>query len=376
MATELELTIHKDYVKTWGIKEALRELIQNAIDQMTTNPENLMICEYDSERMVLRIGNKLSVLDRNTLLMGQTSKSGDSKTIGQFGEGYKLALLVLTRMKHPTAILNYGTKERWVPAIKHSRKYRAHVLTIVITRYIFKSVPDNNLVFEVGGITPEIYAEFVKSTLHLQDIDENHFLRTSSGRVIMHEDYKGKIFVNGLFVCTSKLNFGYDLNPDQIKLDRDRSVVGDFDMQWLTSKMWAELGETYYDLVSSLLNSGHDDVKYMDKVACYTNRSVVVKVHEEFRENHGYSAVPVVDQREYDQAKSRGHNPVIVKENVKELIKSSPNYIEPDNSSAGIRLRPSEHIERIVDQYGAEMSEELFKELQNLQDLARKWTWS
>lgn len=375
MATELELTIHKDYVRTWGIKEALRELIQNAIDQMTTNPDNLMICEYDPERMVLRIGNKLSVLDRNTLLMGQTSKSGDSKTIGQFGEGYKLALLVLTRLKHPTAILNYGTKERWVPTIKHSRKYRAHVLTIVITRYIFKSVPDNNLVFEVGGITPEIYADFVQSTLHLQDIDEPHFLRTSSGRVIMHEDYKGKIFVNGLFVCQSKLNFGYDLNPDQIKLDRDRSVVADFDMQWLTSKMWAELGETYYDLVSSLLNSGNDDVKYLDKVSSYVGRGVQNKVHDEFRETHGYSAVPVTDQREFDEVKSNGHNPVIVKENVKELIRSSSNYVEPESRVTAARLNPIQHVDRILDNFAGEMSEELYNEMKTLQEMARKWQW-
>ena len=56
----VELTLSRNYVPSWGVVEAVRELFQNALDQETMHPENEASWEYDSTSNCLRIRNKTS----------------------------------------------------------------------------------------------------------------------------------------------------------------------------------------------------------------------------------------------------------------------------------------------------------------------------
>ena len=107
MASKIELTIAPSYVPSWGIVEAVRELFQNALDQQKQNPTNKMSWEYDPEAQRLRICNKYSTLEASSLLLGATTKADDTSTIGQFGEGYKIATLVLLRNDKKITFYNY-----------------------------------------------------------------------------------------------------------------------------------------------------------------------------------------------------------------------------------------------------------------------------
>ena len=109
-----ELSISMDYVSNWTYIEAIREIFQNALDEQTVNKDNKMFVEYDKDSCVLRICNKKGCLDKNSLLLGVSSKRDDSSTIGQHGEGYKIATVVLLRNGHNIKIYNYGKKEVWV----------------------------------------------------------------------------------------------------------------------------------------------------------------------------------------------------------------------------------------------------------------------
>ena len=111
MATKIELTIAPNYVPSWGIVEAIRELFQNALDQQEQYPDNEMDWSYDEDEQKITISNKTSTLTAQTLLLGATSKAGDVSTIGQFGEGYKIATLVLLRNNKKITFYNYGAKE-------------------------------------------------------------------------------------------------------------------------------------------------------------------------------------------------------------------------------------------------------------------------
>ena len=44
-----ELTISKNYVPDWGVKEAIRELFQNALDQEIVDSNNSMFFAYDED---------------------------------------------------------------------------------------------------------------------------------------------------------------------------------------------------------------------------------------------------------------------------------------------------------------------------------------
>ena len=85
-----ELSLSRNYVSSWGIEEAIRELLQNAKD---SNGEDVI--DIDKSSGTITITNKNTSIPSSTLLLGNTSKGDDLDKIGQFGEGYKLALLVL-----------------------------------------------------------------------------------------------------------------------------------------------------------------------------------------------------------------------------------------------------------------------------------------
>ena len=108
--SKIELTISPNYVPTWTYLDAVRELFQNALDQEEQNPENVMRWSYDEDALSLTISNAHSTLSIASLLLGQTSKADDKSTIGQFGEGYKIATLVLLREGKTITFYNYGAR--------------------------------------------------------------------------------------------------------------------------------------------------------------------------------------------------------------------------------------------------------------------------
>ena len=91
-----ELTLTSSYVQDWDFPMAVRELIQNGVDQETVHPNAAFSIEYEDG--TIRLTNRNTKLRCNTLLLGRSSKQRSDETVGQFGEGYKIAALVLTRL--------------------------------------------------------------------------------------------------------------------------------------------------------------------------------------------------------------------------------------------------------------------------------------
>lgn len=60
-------------------------------------------------------------------------------------------------------------------------------------------------------------------------------------QVIRDPALKGTIWVNGLFVCDAEgYEFGYNFSADRLELDRDRGVVGGFDLEAATARVCAD----------------------------------------------------------------------------------------------------------------------------------------
>lgn len=330
--SKYELSLAKDYVPNWTVVDAVRELFQNALDQQTTVEDNLMFFEYDKPKQELRIGNKLSVLDVKTLLLGSSTKRDDPNTIGQFGEGYKIATLVLTRLDKKVTFYNYGAREVWNPRFVKARRYGGEeILTFFVDKkYPWSSVPDNNLTIEIENITPEEYQEIVESNLHLQDVGK--VIESKFGRILEEERYIGKVFVNGLFVCNYKeYTQGYDFEPQYIKIDRDRKLADSFELRWLSSRMLSGVDSKK---TVELVKRNAADVQFITSASSLNADSkltnIVDKVYDDFIEEYGENAVPVTNQDEYNEvSKSSKYKPVYVSESYGTAIKTSRKYEPP-----------------------------------------------
>ena len=325
---KIELTIAPNYVPSWGIAEAIRELFQNALDQQRQNPTNEMSWGYDPEAQRLRICNKYSVLTASSLLLGQTSKADDESTIGQFGEGYKIATLVLLRNAKKITFYNHGAKEIWSPRFVNSRRFGTQVLTFFIDKKAFwEKVPDNDLTIEIDGITEEEFADVSMKNLHIRK-GFNVIASTKYGDIV---DIPGKVFVDGLFVCDFEpYKYGYNFKPEYLKLDRDRKMVSDFDLRWIASRAWSSSGEASTHIVLELLQQGAADVEYIDSMTPFDSSSNGFKMrevcYESFRKQYGDFAIPVADQAELERV-PKGYKGIVVPRTYNTMIRNSSQFL-------------------------------------------------
>lgn len=343
MATKFPLNLSKDYVSGWTVQDALREFTQNGVDQETEIPGNTLTINYLQEGQKLTIANKKSVLETSSLLLGKTSKANNNKLIGQFGEGYKIALLVLTRLNKCVTIYNYGNREVWTARFVKARSMgNEEVLTVFVDKqFPWTKVPSNDLIVEIDGITEDEYIEYVDRTLLFQPhFTENvDYLQTSRGRILLSEScYSGKLFVNGLFVSNTTMKYGYDVKPQYLDIGRDRNLVNSFDLQCLTSKMWRETSD---DRITQLLLDKCPDVEYLHrdwntvKVGADSDKElepIAEKTYEAVAiayEKDDDNVIYVSNQAELDEVNQMYEEdvrPVIVSEQVKTLVEKSDKY--------------------------------------------------
>lgn len=300
-----ELPIARSYVQHWGMAEAVREIIQNAIDS-----ESPFEYEFRGEQLVVR--SRFAKLAASTLLLGATSKADSKDTIGSFGEGYKIALLVLARVGYGVRVLN-GDRV-WKPVFKHSRQFDAEVLCIEDTPAPSKT---EGLAFEITGLSPSDVAQVKESCLYMQD-NLGALMTTSHGKIL--RERPGRLYVGGLFVCETKLRFGYDVKPEHLSLERDRQTVSTFDLQFLAKTMWFETER--FDEIACLIGERAPDMEYAEYGAPEMVRDACYRA---FRAKHP-GAIVAKDQEELDSLIKRGMTNVIVSREYAPFVSSARAY--------------------------------------------------
>lgn len=325
VASKYELTISTEYVPDWNVTHAIRELFQNAIDNEVMNAENKMYFNYNKDTETLSIGNKTSKLELDTLLLGSSSKRDSEDTIGKHGEGYKIAFMVLLRCGKTINVYNYGNRETWEAKLIKSRRYNGALVPMVDVnkKAVFTKVPSHDLLIEIGGIKEEEYAEIVESNLHLKTIDEDKVVSGGIyGRALLGEDYTGKIYVNGLYICgLNNFKYGYDIRAKYIDLDRDRRLVTEFNLAWVTSQLWIVSKSS---LVAELVIDQYPDVRYIHSVYAdfeqsefgYTSEAknyLSKNVYKKFKETYGEDTIAVCNNEQYQSvAKTTGSSKIVI----------------------------------------------------------------
>lgn len=252
--TTYQLSLNKSYVRHWGVLEAVRELIQNALD--SDSPFVFEFTEQEPEgadrAWQLSLVSANAVLPVQSLLLGATTKADDPGSIGSFGEGYKIALLVLTREGRPVLVKN--GRKLWRPYFNFSKQFDDDVLCIEENN---NSSRLQGVEFIVGGLTESDVAGIRESCLQMQQsIGETK--TTSRGRILLQKP--GALYVGGLFICKTELKYGYDILPQFITLERDRKTVAEWDLKSMTRDMWFETEQ--FDEVAKMIEAEVPDVEY------------------------------------------------------------------------------------------------------------------
>lgn len=287
-----QLPIARTYIRHWGLRESARELLQNALDYLKGLDEGASL-DYAFFDDTLTITSRYASLAASTLLLGCTSKADDAEAIGSFGEGYKLALLVLTREGYPVRVLN-GAVE-WLPVFAYSETFGEEVLTIEERPLGYDS---QGVTFEIRGLDSDAKDMVRSICLRMQPLMRD-VIGTDYGHIL--PSHPGKLYVGGLFVCDTEMKHGYDVNPAHLQLERDRQTVDGFSLKFLTRDMW--LATKRWDDVISMLESEAEDVSLIQHTK--VPAELAEQAAARFESAHG-TALPVTSQAQADKYRDRG----------------------------------------------------------------------
>ncbi|KKN40819.1 hypothetical protein LCGC14_0729610 [marine sediment metagenome] len=237
----LEMSITSDYIPHWSVAAALREFLQNALDA-DTQGLTMEISEDPERENWIQLINWGASLPIRTLLLGVSTKADKEEEIGQFGEGYKLACLVLTREDIPVEISSpEGTI---IPFIGFSNQFQTDLL-------MFKW--DKGTTFPAGIKISfpkrKVSESWLKSLILLDRPHDPRLLRNKPGRV-----YSGGLYLS-LDLGQEKLedcyHWGYNIFPADLKLDRDRGMVDPRSLRDATVKILEQdaTSEEIYDAI-------------------------------------------------------------------------------------------------------------------------------
>ncbi|WP_373081931.1 hypothetical protein [Zhongshania sp.] len=307
------LSMTRDYVRHWGVAQATREFIQNAIDSEAA-------FEWELEGDTFLVTSKGVELDRRTLLLGATSKADDPSSIGSFGEGYKIAMLVLCREGKEVKVYN-GTRE-WTPMFQWSQDFNDDVLVV---DEVEGSNDYGGLTFSVSGLTYSEIKQVQESCLFMHDpIPPDEVHDTCNGRILLNQKYAGCLYVNGLFVSTTQMAYGYDFEPHALKLERDRKTVSGWDLAWAVKDMWAHTN--CWDYIADMIQRKVPDAQHF-RYGCY--RELRDKCHENLIQSHGADAVVATSQQELETYKSKGFsNVILTNDEFAEQVRAAVSYVE------------------------------------------------
>ena len=235
--------ISENYIKDWTLEDAYREILQNFVDY----GEYDVIIQKHEERDIIIISNDFEPTSTDLLIIGESTKKENK--IGKYGEGLKMAALVLLRNGYYLDIHTTNFIAKFKLIINPTTTVKTLGVEI-------EEITNGSGVGKFDVVISAPSDEFKKYQDTLIKPEDLLHTREGFGSIVNRE--KGNLYVGGIFVCNlHKLNFAYNLLPKNIQLDRDRKIPRDFEVKWNISK----IQETYeeFDPVGK-----SEDVIYSD----------------------------------------------------------------------------------------------------------------
>lgn len=298
---DIHLTLNVNYLPSWGVKEGLRELVQNWLD---AGPLGEPV--YDGGTVALaNAGN----IDRSALLIGTTSKQGRTDQRGQFGEGLKLGALALVRAGKTVVV--HAAAETWTARIVTDKRLGAKVLSWRIA----PAAPIEGVCVLVGKVAADEWSE-ARSMFRRLDVATGGVGNAYDGAILF--DRPGKLYVKGILVEEdAAYRFGYDFASATV--DRDRRMVSSFDAAYHAARLLDDArraGKIDGAALLRLMLEGKKDTGGMSFGPTACRQAIAAS----FRAEHGEMAIPVNTPALAREMESLGEKAVVLPASVCDTI--------------------------------------------------------
>lgn len=199
---------------SWSEWHIIREFISNALDSVNMDTSKVKIERLDNFFSIADMGNGFPIVMAKRI--GASSKKNDSESIGQFGEGSKMAILTCMR-KNINVLLG---SQNWL-----------------IKPYVSEAEGQQVLHYNIYYCQESILGSFVlleasEAILDIIDNLDNYFLCYSQQELLFgvnksgilrrtSEEYKGNIYNKEVFIKTVPALFSYGISLEKMNRDRD-----------------------------------------------------------------------------------------------------------------------------------------------------------
>lgn len=289
------LNLHPRYVGDWGLWEVAREIYTNAKD---ASPDFSMATP-DSNTLIISTPTIPEVSE--LFIMGCGSKTAGDQNIGQFGEGLKLAALVVARsgasleLKLGTSVITFEIAEQFGQPV------------------LFACVEDGQ---HIEGYQVTLKMEGAGTALDWRIIDgaENRMIEK-------RKDAPLSVYCKGIWICDLPVKnplFSYNLN--EIKINRDRSMAEAWSIQTEAGK--ALLANLDLTLARRLLRErqsweSEHALNAVDYMATAAQREIFA---EAFAAEYGDDACIATDLEAAAMATTIGSRPIVVADPIETIL--------------------------------------------------------
>jgi hypothetical protein len=219
-ATTLTYPISPDYVKSWTPVRALCELIANALDE---DPD----ARVSWANGVMIIADDGPGIPEEGLVLGHSTKTADQ--IGQFGEGKKLAALVLARSPEIGHVRCETVGYGFVPSVERHRLLggmvpsRSQQGAELLVYHLYRTGRTKGTVFTIE--CPRELAEEARG--RFRALTEPGYRPPTAPGACVLDGQPGRVWIGGVLVSVQAgLLASYDLPLDAKGLqNRDRTVI-------------------------------------------------------------------------------------------------------------------------------------------------------
>ncbi|MEV6932240.1 hypothetical protein AB0M46_48195 [Dactylosporangium sp. NPDC051485] len=216
----LAYPISPDYVKSWTPVRALCELIANALDEDPT----ARVAWADG---VLTIADDGPGIPEEGMILGHSDKT--AQQIGQFGEGKKLACLVLARSPEIGEVLCETVGYKFTPTVERRRLLAGMIPSRsgrgaeVLVYHLYRNDRARGTVFTVE--CPQQLAD--EAIGRFRALSEPGYSPPAAPGACVLVGEPGRVWIGGVLVSTmTGLLASYDLPLDDKHLqNRDRTVI-------------------------------------------------------------------------------------------------------------------------------------------------------